>query len=133
MRVDERIGRNDQEDGINTITGIDIPVFFGAPGRAHLLGGETPILALQGAELAEWQGCRGMLHLISEPFVESPDQSSRLFGRATAQVAAGGGRESLDLFHCAAACAALRCFCIELLRFACRTALIVEAADLDGP
>ncbi len=32
---------------------------LGAPGRAHLLGGESPLLARQGEELAERQGCRG--------------------------------------------------------------------------
>lgn len=34
-------------------------VFYGAPGRAHSLGGESPLLARQGEELAERQGCRG--------------------------------------------------------------------------
>ena len=33
--------------------------FISAPGRAHLLGGESPLLAVQGEELAERQGCRG--------------------------------------------------------------------------
>src|SRR5208337_3120989 len=31
--------------------------FFGAPGRAHPLGGESPLLARQGEQLAERQGC----------------------------------------------------------------------------
>ena len=34
-------------------------VFVGVPGRAHLLGGESSLLARQGEELAERQGCRG--------------------------------------------------------------------------
>jgi hypothetical protein len=33
--------------------------FIGAPGRAHLLGGESPLLTRQGEELAERQGCCG--------------------------------------------------------------------------
>jgi methyl-accepting chemotaxis protein len=35
----------------------------GAPGRAHLLGGESPLLTRQGEELAERQGCRGRLRI----------------------------------------------------------------------
>src|SRR3989338_4825782 len=38
-----------------------------APGRAHLLGGESPLLALQGEELAERQGCRGRLRIWRKP------------------------------------------------------------------
>jgi len=34
-------------------------VWLCAPGRAHSLGGESPLLARQGEELAERQGCRG--------------------------------------------------------------------------
>lgn len=33
--------------------------FHGAPGRAHLLGGESPLLARQGEELAEGKGFAG--------------------------------------------------------------------------
>jgi len=41
-------------------TGTSVPVsFFGAPGRAHLLGGGSPLLARQGEELAERQGNSG--------------------------------------------------------------------------
>jgi hypothetical protein len=36
---------------------------FGAPGRAHSLGGGSPLLARQGEELAERQGCSGRLEL----------------------------------------------------------------------
>ena len=36
-----------------------LALFIGAPGRAHLLGGESPLLARQGEELAERQGCCG--------------------------------------------------------------------------
>ena len=32
-----------------------------APGRAHSLGGESPLLTRQGEELAERQGCPGRL------------------------------------------------------------------------
>ena len=34
-------------------------LFFVAPGRVHLRGGESPLLARQGGELAEQQGCCG--------------------------------------------------------------------------
>lgn len=34
-------------------------LFFGAPGRAHLLGGESPLLARQGEELANGKGYAG--------------------------------------------------------------------------
>lgn len=37
--------------------------FYGAPGRAHILGGASPLLARQGEELAERQGCRGRLRI----------------------------------------------------------------------
>ena len=37
--------------------------FFCAPGRAHLLGGESPLLTRQGEVLAERQGCRGRLRI----------------------------------------------------------------------
>ena len=33
--------------------------FFGAPGRAHLLGGESPLLTRQGEELARGKGDSG--------------------------------------------------------------------------
>src|SRR5665647_1193439 len=33
--------------------------FFGAPGRAHLLGGKSPLLARQGEELAQDKGFAG--------------------------------------------------------------------------
>src|SRR5271165_2684181 len=33
------------------------PCFFGAPGRAHSLGGESPLHTRQGEVLAEPQGC----------------------------------------------------------------------------
>jgi hypothetical protein len=33
--------------------------FHGAPGRAHLLGGESPLLTRQGEELAEGKGVSG--------------------------------------------------------------------------
>ena len=42
-------------------------VFIGAPGRAHLLGGESPLLARQGEELAERQGCSGRLEIWRKP------------------------------------------------------------------
>lgn len=35
------------------------PVFVGAPGRAHPLGGVSPLLARQGEELAEGKGYLG--------------------------------------------------------------------------
>jgi hypothetical protein len=41
--------------------------FFGAPGRAHLLGGESPLLARQGEALAERQGCSGRLEICRKP------------------------------------------------------------------
>src|SRR3990172_10748701 len=34
-----------------------------APGRAHSFGGVSPLLARQGEELAERQGCRGRLRI----------------------------------------------------------------------
>ncbi|MCK6405904.1 MAG: hypothetical protein L6Q60_07790, partial [Rhodocyclaceae bacterium] len=40
---------------------------FGAPGRAHLLGGGSPLLARQGEELAERQGCSGRLEIWRKP------------------------------------------------------------------
>ena len=43
------------------------PFLFGAPGRAHLLGGESPLLTRQGEELAERQGCRGRLRIWRKP------------------------------------------------------------------
>jgi hypothetical protein len=33
------------------------PAFIGAPGRAHSLGGESPLHTRQGEVLAEQQGC----------------------------------------------------------------------------
>jgi hypothetical protein len=33
--------------------------FYGAPGRVHLLGGESPLLAWQGEELAQGKGFAG--------------------------------------------------------------------------
>jgi len=42
-------------------------VCFGAPGRAHSLGGESPLLARQGEELAERQGCSGRLEIWRKP------------------------------------------------------------------
>ena len=36
-------------------------------GRAHLLGGESPLLARQGEELAERQGCSGRLEIWRKP------------------------------------------------------------------
>ena len=49
--------------GIGNQAGVVSPLnaegfFYGAPGRAHLLGGGSPLLARQGEELAERQGCR---------------------------------------------------------------------------
>ena len=41
--------------------------FFCAAGRAHLLGGESPLLTRQGEELAERQGCRGRLRIWRKP------------------------------------------------------------------
>lgn len=35
------------------------PLFFGAPGMAHSLGSESPLLALQGEELANGKGFAG--------------------------------------------------------------------------
>ena len=47
---------------------LEIAGFFvGAPGRAHILGGESPLLAQQGEELAERQGCRGRLRIWRKP------------------------------------------------------------------
>ena len=34
-----------------------VPFFLCAPSRAHLLGGENPLLARQGEQLAGRQGC----------------------------------------------------------------------------
>ena len=42
-------------------------LFRCAPGRAHSLGGESPLLARQGEELAERQGCRGRLRIWRKP------------------------------------------------------------------
>ncbi len=42
-------------------------VFDGAPGRAHLLGGESPLRTRQGEPLAERQGCRGRLRIWRKP------------------------------------------------------------------
>src|SRR5450830_1665409 len=41
--------------------------FCGAPGRAHLLGGESPLRTRQGEPLAERQGCRGRLRIWRKP------------------------------------------------------------------
>ena len=41
--------------------------FYGAPGRAHLLGGASPLLTRQGEDLAERQGCRGRLRIWRKP------------------------------------------------------------------
>jgi len=38
-------------------------LFYGAPGRAHILGGGSPLHARQGEVLAERQGCRGRLRI----------------------------------------------------------------------
>jgi len=38
-----------------------------APGRAHPFGGVSPLLARQGEELAERQGCRGRLRIWRKP------------------------------------------------------------------
>jgi hypothetical protein len=43
------------------------PLFYCAPGRAHSLGGESPLLTRQGEELAERQGCRGRLRIWRKP------------------------------------------------------------------
>src|SRR5487761_691243 len=37
--------------------GVQARLFFGAPGRAHSLGGESPLHTRQGEVLAEQQGC----------------------------------------------------------------------------
>jgi len=37
--------------------------FVGAPGRAHVLGGESPLHTRQGEVSAERQGCRGRLRI----------------------------------------------------------------------
>ena len=42
-------------------------LFACAPGRAHSLGGASPLLARQGEELAERQGCRGRLRIWRKP------------------------------------------------------------------
>lgn len=47
--------------------GVTPPPTRCAPGRAHLLGGESPLLARQGEELAERQGCRGRLRIWRKP------------------------------------------------------------------
>ena len=45
-----------------------LPVFFYcAPGRAHRLGGASPLLTRQGEELAKQQGCRGQLRIWRKP------------------------------------------------------------------
>jgi CHAD domain-containing protein len=58
-RVTDRFRRHFA--GLAEVTGParDWDVFLRAPGRAHLLGGESPLLARQGEELAERQGCCG--------------------------------------------------------------------------
>ena len=40
---------------------------FGAPGRAHLLGGGSPLHTRHGEVLAERQGCRGRLRIWRKP------------------------------------------------------------------
>src|SRR5699024_10983728 len=50
--------------------------FFGAPGRAHLLGGESPLLTRQGEELAGGKGDAG-----DRSSGGSPKQSAGLTNR----------------------------------------------------
>jgi hypothetical protein len=52
---------------LDDLTERKVRFSLGAPGRAHLLGGESPLLARQGEELAERQGCRGRLRIWRKP------------------------------------------------------------------
>jgi len=66
----EKAGSNSRR--LDTVDGLKgrhlrTPFCFGAPGRAHLLGGGSPLLARQGEALAEWQGCRGRLRIFRSP------------------------------------------------------------------
>src|SRR5438034_2518605 len=45
------------------LSGASRRPFFCAPGRAHVLGGESPRHTRQGEVLAERQGCRGRLRI----------------------------------------------------------------------
>jgi hypothetical protein len=67
-----RDGTHSLRDGyaklsIKPMDGEVCAVFVGAPGRAHSLGGESPLLARQGEELAERQGCSGRLEIWRKP------------------------------------------------------------------
>ena len=53
----ERVGLISKKDRSNAV------FLFGAPGRAHSLGGGSPLLTRQGEELAEQQGCSGCLEI----------------------------------------------------------------------
>jgi hypothetical protein len=52
-----------------------VAFFFGAPGRAHLLGGESPLLARQGEELARGKGFAGDCESEGSPMAKRwPDE-----------------------------------------------------------
>src|SRR5216110_3474935 len=52
-----------QHSSRSTGPGFASGLFFCAPGRAHVLGGESPLHTRQGEVLAERQGCRGRLRI----------------------------------------------------------------------
>ena len=49
------------------VAGYRQPLCICAPGRAHRLGGESPLLTRQGEELAGRQGCCGQLRIWRKP------------------------------------------------------------------
>src|ERR1035437_8216758 len=77
--------------------------------------------------------CGTVAAVCSETLVETANLPPSFLGRATAQIAARRRRETLRLPYHGTASAAFGCFGIQQLRFADRTALIVEAIDDNGP
>ena len=58
--------------------------FCGAPGRAHLLGGESPLLARQGEELARGKGFAGDCESEGSPMAKRwPDEQEEDTRRRT--------------------------------------------------
>ena len=60
--------------------------FLGAPGRAHLLGGESPLLARQGEELARGKGFAGDCESEGSPMAKRwPDEQEADMRRRTGE------------------------------------------------
>lgn len=59
VRLDEKIGLSGPPQRSSFRRRIRVGVFFGAPGRAHSLGGESPLHTRQGEVFARDKGFAG--------------------------------------------------------------------------